>query len=279
MAPPSTTIDVAIKEMRGIQESDENLYILNVKSFEFRRVEEHLGHIRKKFQDQQNKLPEPFERCLETLKDSVEKAKLLINRSKQRPGLFCCCFGSNTDLADEKMEWKRNFDDICQQLHSLSAVAAEIGVEEPERPPKLKSEQTDRQMAKSAGSPEVKSDHTQQTAVYTGPREPKSDRTRQAAESAPPSELRNDRTGGKSTESARSPEVKSDHSRQIAESARPPELKSDHTRQIVESARPPYVKNDASAWSPEQKNDAFVDSQQIVESIKKDPQKLKDWQF
>lgn len=74
-------------------------------------------------------------------------------------------------------------------------------------------------------------------------------------------------------------ELKSDGTRQIAESARPLEFKSDRTRQILESASPPNKKYDASASSPELKNDAFVDRQQIAESIKKDPQKFKDSQF
>lgn len=271
MARPSTTIDVVIKEMRGVQESDENLYILKVKTIEFRRVEEYLGHMRKNFQDQQNKIPERLEKCLETLKDSVEEAKLLINRSKQRPGFPCCC-GSIPDLSAEIMEWKRNFDDIYQRLQSLPVVAAERGVEESAPPPKLKSEQTDRQMGKSARSPEMKSDHTQQTAESTGPREPKSDRTRQAAVSARSPEVKSDHSR-QIAESLWTPELKGDRTRQIAESARPPELKSEHTRRIVESARPPDVKYDASAWSPGLKNNASVDSQQIVESIKKDPQK------
>lgn len=256
MAPQSSTIiDVVIKEMRGIVESEENLHILNVKASEFRRMEEILEHNRKKLQDEHEKLPKPVGKCcLEALKDSVEEAKSLINRAKQQPGCFSCCFGSKpkTDFSIEKIEWKRKFDDIYQQLQSLSVVAAEIG----------KSDQIGQQIAESAGPRELKSDHTdRQMAKTARSPEPKSDHSRQTSESPWPSEL------------------KSDGTRQIAESARPLEFKSDRTRQILESASPPNKKYDASASSPELKNDAFVDRQQIAESIKKDPQKFKDSQF
>lgn len=264
MAPQSSTIiDVVIKEMQGIVESEENLHILNVKARDFRRVEEILEHNRKKLQDEHEKLPKPVGKCcLEALKDSVEEAKSLINRAKQQPGCFSCCFGSKpkTDLSAEKIEWKRKFDDIYQQLQSLSVVAAEI--QGSERPPKLKSDQIGQQIAESAGPRELKSDHAdRQMAKTAWSPEPKSDHSRQTSESPWPSEL------------------KSDGTRQIAESARPLEFKSDHTRQILESASPPNKKYDASASSPELKNDAFVDRQQIAESIKKDPQKFKDSQF
>lgn len=266
MAPQSSTIiDVVIKEMRGIVESEENLHILNVRASEFRRMEEILEHNRKKLQDEHEKLPKPVGKCcLEALKDSVEEAKSLINRAKQQPGCFSCCFGSKpkTDFSIEKIEWKRKFDDIYQQLQSLSVVAAEIGVQGSERPPKLKSDQIGQQIAESAGPRELKSDHTdRQMAKTARSPEPKSDHSRQTSESPWPSEL------------------KSDGTRQIAESARPLEFKSDRTRQILESASPPNKKYDASASSPELKNDAFVDRQQIAESIKKDPQKFKDSQF
>lgn len=256
MAPQSSTIiDVVIKEMQGIVESEENLHILNVKARDFRRVEEILEHNRKKLQDEHEKLPKPVGKCcLEALKDSVEDAKSLINRAQQQPGCFSCCFGSKpkTDLSEEKIEWKRKFDDIYQQLQSLSVVAAEIG----------KSDQIGQQIAESAGPRELKSDHTdRQMAKTARSPEPKSDHSRQTSESPWPSEL------------------KSDGTRQIAESARPLEFKSDRTRQILESASPPNKKYDASASSPELKNDAFVDRQQIAESIKKDPQKFKDSQF
>lgn len=262
MAPQSSTIiDVVIKEMQGIVESEENLHILNVKARDFRRVEEILEHNRKKLQDEHEKLPKPVGKCcLEALKDSVEDAKSLINRAQQQPGCFSCCFGSKpkTDLSEEKIEWKRKFDDIYQQLQSLSVVAAEIGVQGSERPPpKLKSDQIGQQIAESAGPRELKSDHTDRQMAKTTEERP------QSTDFGVPM----------------ASELKSDGTRQIAESARPLEFKSDRTRQILESASPPNKKYDASASSPELKNDAFVDRQQIAESIKKDPQKFKDSQF
>lgn len=261
----STIIDVVIKEMQGVVESEENLHILNVQASEFRRMEEILKNNRKKFQDEHEKLPKPVGKCcLEALKDSIEEAKSLINRDKQQPGCFSCCFGSKpkTDFSAEKIEWKRKFDDIYQQLQSLSVVAAEIGVQGSERPPKLKSDQIGQQIAESAGPPELKSDHTdRQMAKSARSPETKSDHSRQISESQ------------------RTSELKSDGTRQMAESARPLEFKSDRTRQILESASPPNKKYDASASSPELKNDAFVDRQQIAESIKRDPQKFKDSQF
>lgn len=201
----SAIIDVVINEMRGVVESEENLHILNVKASEFRRMEEILEHNRKKLQDEHEKLPKPVGKCcLEALKDSVEEAKSLINRAKQQPGCFSCCFGSKpkTDFSAEKIEWKRKFDDIYQQLQSLSVVAAEIGksdqigqqIAESAGPRELKSDHTDRQMAKTARSPEPKSDHSRQTSESPWPSELKSDGTRQIAESARPLELKSDRT-------------------------------------------------------------------------------------
>lgn len=238
MARASTAIiDVVLQEMKGFLESDENLHVLNVQASDFSRMEDILGYIRKKFQDQQNKLPESIEKCLEKLKNSFEEAKYLITQAKRsQRGCFSCCLdrNSNDRIAREKKDWKRGFDDLYQQLQSLSVVA-KTQTEDLARPPDLKSGHSDRPIAESA---KIKSGHSDRSTAIAEPAQIKSghsDRPIAIAESTQIKSGHYDRP----IAFGESAQIKGGHSdRPIAQSAQPTELKrnaSADRKQIVES--------------------------------------------